>query len=139
MHNTIPFYMIKTPSWEFYKTGTEGLSCSFALNVSPDFVSKNFRSFHKCPPHSAHSRSNLTLLRSVEVLTFRHKLPFKSLKLGRKDSNLRDGWTKTSCLTTWRRPNSFNYYNKISRFIVKLKCNCAFVYYKGGAVPPPNY
>ena len=24
--------------------------------------------------------------------------------LGRKDSNLRDGWTKTSCLTTWRRP-----------------------------------
>ncbi len=25
-------------------------------------------------------------------------------KLGRKDSNLRDGWTKTSCLTTWRRP-----------------------------------
>ena len=24
--------------------------------------------------------------------------------LGRKDSNLRNGWTKTSCLTTWRRP-----------------------------------
>ncbi len=27
-----------------------------------------------------------------------------SINLGRKDSNLRDGWTKTSCLTTWRRP-----------------------------------
>ena len=26
------------------------------------------------------------------------------INLGRKDSNLRDGWTKTSCLTTWRRP-----------------------------------
>ena len=25
--------------------------------------------------------------------------------LGRKDSNLRDAWTKTRCLTTWRRPN----------------------------------
>ena len=30
------------------------------------------------------------------------------INLGRKDSNLRDGWTKTSCLTTWRRPNGLH-------------------------------
>ena len=33
------------------------------------------------------------------------KDPVTGLKnLGWKDSNLRDGWTKTSCLTTWRHP-----------------------------------
>ena len=26
------------------------------------------------------------------------------INLGWKDSNLRDGWTKISCLTTWRHP-----------------------------------
>ena len=34
------------------------LSCSFALNVTAVFASKNIRSFRKIPPHSAHSRSN---------------------------------------------------------------------------------
>ena len=41
-----------------------------------------------------------------------------SINLGRKDSNLRDGWTKTSCLTTWRRPIAFiiiKYKDRLSR------------------------
>lgn len=41
-----------------------------------------------------------------------------SIILGRKDSNLRDGWTKTSCLTTWRRPIAFiiiKYKDRLSR------------------------
>lgn len=40
------------------------------------------------------------------------------INLGRKDSNLRDGWTKTSCLTTWRRPIAFiiiKYKDRLSR------------------------
>ena len=40
--------------------------------------------------------------------------------LGRKDSNLRDGWTKTSCLTTWRRPIAITilqYQDLMSRII----------------------
>ena len=44
-----------------------------------------------------------------------------SIILGRKDSNLRDAWTKTRCLTTWRRPNGSPYYNKISSLNVKRK------------------
>ena len=36
---------------------------------------------------------------------FIKKAPYTK-KLGRKDSNLRNGWTKTSCLTTWRRPTA---------------------------------
>lgn len=39
--------------------------------------------------------------------------------LGRKDSNLRDGWTKTSCLTTWRRPNILLYF-----YLILHKANC---------------
>ena len=34
------------------------------------------------------------------------KRAYYPINLGRKDSNLRNGWTKTSCLTTWRRPNA---------------------------------
>ena len=43
---------------------------------------------------------------------------FCNIWLGRKDSNLRDGWTKTSCLTTWRRP--INVYHSIIIFQAKL-------------------
>ena len=59
-------------------------------------------------------------------LCYTYKKPFnlfaKGLNhlenLGRKDSNLRDGWTKTSCLTTWRRPIAFiiiKYKDRLSR------------------------
>ena len=59
-------------------------------------------------------------------LSYTYKKPFnifaKGLNylenLGRKDSNLRDGWTKTSCLTTWRRPIAFiiiKYKDRLSR------------------------
>ncbi len=33
------------------------------------------------------------------------KRAYYPINLGRKDSNLRNAWTKTRCLTTWRRPN----------------------------------
>ena len=33
--------------------------------------------------------------------------------LGRKDSNLRNAWTKTRCLTAWRRPITLLFYNMI--------------------------
>ena len=45
------------------------------------------------------------------------------LKLGRKDSNLRNAWTKTRCLTTWRRPiNGEQIYNIMS----KMSCQILF-------------
>ena len=40
--------------------------------------------------------------------------------LGRKDSNLRDGWTKTSCLTTWRRPNI--HFSHLLLYLLNLNC-----------------
>ncbi len=46
------------------------------------------------------------------------KRAYYPINLGRKDSNLRDGWTKTSCLTTWRRPIAFiiiKYKDRLSR------------------------
>ncbi len=51
-------------------------------------------------------------------ISYEYKKPFDILakglsyqiKLGRKDSNLRNGWTKTSCLTTWRRPIASAYH-----------------------------
>ena len=57
-------------------------------------------------------------------LSYTYKKPFnifaKGLNylknLGRKDSNLRDAWTKTRCLTTWRRPITYIIYN-IKRII----------------------
>ena len=57
-----------------------------------------------------------------------------SINLGRKDSNLRDGWTKTSCLTTWRRPIAITilqYQDLMSRIIfqyIKKECHLSLTF-----------
>lgn len=43
-----------------------------------------------------------------------------SINLGWKDSNLRDGWTKTSCLTTWRHPITF--VSHLLFYLMKINC-----------------
>ena len=45
-----------------------------------------------------------------------------SLNLGWKDSNLRNAWTKTRCLTTWRHP-TVNYY------LIKIMLLCQVFYF----------
>ena len=65
-----------------------------------------FSIFGKSTPASAHSRdSNNLFSSSLQEQKNTHSMVGIFIILGRKDSNLRDGWTKTSCLTTWRRPN----------------------------------
>gem|GEM_PF-5018265 len=96
----------------------------FALNVPTDFaivalpIGKILRTLLT-------SRSNLPKLR-FEFSSSATKKPitfaigqFFFINLGRKDSNLRDAWTKTRCLTTWRRPIALLNYNRISSLNVK--------------------
>ena len=99
LHKRLPF-------GSFSKTGMEGLSCSLAFNGNFVFYLMCKSTFGKSTPASARSRSNL---KQSFALWFSSSIKKDSLleafqKLGWKDSNLRNGWTKTSCLTTWRHP-----------------------------------
>ena len=72
---------------------------------------------------------------SKKLILSNKKLAFQRVNwLGRKDSNLRDGWTKTSCLTTWRRPIAITilqYQDLMSRIIfqyIKKECHLSLTF-----------
>ena len=50
-------------------------------------------------------------------------------KLGWKDSNLRNGWTKTSCLTTWRHPIRHSSILCLTFYFVKIFFCCRVLFY----------
>ena len=103
----------------FYLSGAEA-SCSLALNGSTHF---GF-----CAAMHSQNLLRPLLVRVIRTLCSNSSLSNKKIilsrglffYLGRKDSNLRDGWTKTSCLTTWRRPNMYQLH--LQFYIIKFHC-----------------
>ena len=123
-----------------FLSGAEGLSWSLAIDVSTLFAfsgeshqQKGFalgslplepRKASPCRFSSFARHKTWTIKNTTQGGIFIVYI----LNLGRKDSNLRDGWTKTSCLTTWRRPiTCLLYYNMISKFTKWLIfSNCSY-------------